>query len=452
MFSYRSRCAVARAAKTLSIAAVLSGTTSWLAAAGFQIFEVGIRGQGVAHAGMATRADGPETVFFNPAGMAYLSGNQTSFGLTQHFVKARFMGQAEYGAFAGSLAGLGFENSVTGSDGGTLSLPAAGFYTSHSLSRDIRFGLGINTPFGLSTDYGRDWAGRYLATKSSLTTININPSFAVRLHETLAIAAGVNLVYASAQLNQALDLGLLQAPLGEAPGTLGNDGLVTVAGDNWAYGFNLGTIFEPVKGTRFGVSYRSEQELEIKGTAHFDLGRFAPELFGSALQSGPVASTVKLPQWTTFGLHHAITQDWAAMVDATWTDWSVIDELRIRFPKSPSGMDTVLPTNWDDSWRFAFGVIHKPADAWTLRAGIAHEKTPVPDRTNYTPRIPAGDGLSLAFGTSYDLSDSWTLDAAYTQILIDELPIDRTEGVHRVSGGYDGAVSIIGLQLMYTFD
>ena len=38
-----------------------------------------------------------------------------------------------------------------------------------------------------------------------------------------------------------------------------------------------------------------------------------------------------------------------------------------------------------------------------------------------------------------------------TLFVIDELDIDRTEGFHKLSGGYDGAVNIVGLQLRYTF-
>ena len=43
------------------------------------------------------------------------------------------------------------------------------------LSQKWKLGLGVNVPFGLKTDWGRTWIGRYHATKSELVTININP-------------------------------------------------------------------------------------------------------------------------------------------------------------------------------------------------------------------------------------------------------------------------------------
>jgi long-chain fatty acid transport protein len=421
-------------------------------AAGFQIFELGVKGQGVAHAGMATRADGPETLYFNPAGMVYLPGSQVSFGLTKHFVEADFTGRGEYSPATGPFSGIGFENSTRGSDGGDpLSLPAAGIYATHSLSEDLRLGLGINTPFGLRSDYHKGWAGRYLALKSSLKTININPSIALRVNEKLALAVGFNAVYADAKLTQAIDLGLLLVPLGETPGALANDGVTKVSGRDWGFGGNLGLIFEPLHGTRVGVAYRSQQKLDIDGRIRFDSGRFSPALFGQALKSGRATAPVKLPQWASISFYQAVTPEWAAMFDATWTDWSVIEELRIRFPGNPPRPDTVLPTNWKDSWRFALGSVYTPSAVWTLRGGIAYEKTPVPNPQNYNPRIPAGDGVSLAFGASYTWNRNWTVDAAYTHIFIDALRINRTEGAHRLVGSYQGSVDIIGMQLNYTF-
>ena len=442
-------------AYTIAIVAVtsLQLTASVVSAGGFQIFEVGVKGQGVAHAGMASRADGPETVYFNPAGMVYLSTSQVSFGLTKHFVKADFSGRAEYSPAAGPLSGLTFENSMKGSNGGDpLSLPATGIYAVYSFSDDAKFGLGINTPFGLISEYDKGWAGRYLALKSSLKTININPSFAIRVNEKLALAVGFNAAYADAELTQAIDLGLLLAPLGETPGALANDGSTKVSGEDWGFGGNLGIIFEPVPGTRIGIGYRSPQKLNIDGRVRFGTGRFSPALFGPVLESGRATAPLTLPQWASVSLYHAINSQWAAMFDATWTDWSVIEELRIRFPGNPPRPDTVLPTKWKDSWRFALGSVYKPSATWTLRTGIAHEKTPTPDPRHYTPRVPAGDGVSLAIGASYLWNRNWAVDAAYTHIFIDALPINRTEGAHRLAGHYSGSVDIIGLQLNYTFN
>ena len=38
------------------------------------------------------------------------------------------------------------------------------------------FGLGINAPFGLKTEYDSSWLGRFQAIESKIETLNINPA------------------------------------------------------------------------------------------------------------------------------------------------------------------------------------------------------------------------------------------------------------------------------------
>lgn len=420
--------------------------------AGFQLFELGVKGQGLAHAGMSTRADGPETVYFNPAGMSLLRGAQVSLGLTQHFVEAEFDGQGSYGPAAGPLAGSRFENSAAGANGRDLFLPAAGLYGTTRVSERVSLGLAVNTPFGLRTDYGNAWAGRYLADESELLTIHVNPSLAFAVNDALTIGAGVSATYARARLTQAVDYGLLLAPLGQVPGARINDGRAVIDGDDWGFGYNVGILYEPAPGTRLGLAYRSRQRLDLEGTGYFDTGRFPAALLGPAFADGRASATLDLPQWLTFGAYHEFAPNWAGMVEMTWTDWSVIDELRIRSPGNAARPDVVLPTNWNDSWRIAVGVVHEPTPALTLRAGIAHEQTPVPGPSSYAPRIPAGDGTSVALGASISWTPRLTLDIAYTHIFVDALPIDRIEGPHRLAGDYEGSVDIVGIQLHYATD
>ena len=42
------------------------------------------------------------------------------------------------------------------------------------------FGLGVNVPFGLETEYDDGWLGRYQALKSEVKTINVNPAMSWR--------------------------------------------------------------------------------------------------------------------------------------------------------------------------------------------------------------------------------------------------------------------------------
>jgi long-chain fatty acid transport protein len=67
---------------------VLLGITALVAfgainvhASGFAIVEQGVRGLGTAYAGAAALAEDPSTIFYNPAGLTQLKGQQLEAGL-----------------------------------------------------------------------------------------------------------------------------------------------------------------------------------------------------------------------------------------------------------------------------------------------------------------------------------------------------------------------------------
>src|SRR5688572_29232077 len=60
-------------------------------------------------------------------------------------------------------------------------------YYVHPLSERLSFGLGINAPYGLASDYEDDWYGRYLATHSKLEVANFNAVVAYALSDKLSL-------------------------------------------------------------------------------------------------------------------------------------------------------------------------------------------------------------------------------------------------------------------------
>ena len=68
----------------LVLAAVAAGFSSQAVSSGFALIEQGASGQGVAYAGAAAIGEDASTVFFNPAAMTRLSGQQIV--LAGHFI------------------------------------------------------------------------------------------------------------------------------------------------------------------------------------------------------------------------------------------------------------------------------------------------------------------------------------------------------------------------------
>ena len=427
-------------------------------AAGFQLIEQSVSGMGTAYAGGSALGEDATTVFFNPAGMTRLKGTQTSAGFHVVMPQAEFDNQGSSTANAGSgsvpLTGNGGDAGETG--------VVPNLYVSHQYSEELFFGLGVNVPFGLSTHYDNDWAGRYHAIKSEVETVNINPSFAYKVNDWLSLGAGVNAQYVDAKLTNAMDFGLIAED--EGLGFLGfsptsADGRSKVQGDDWAYGYNLGLLLNLGEQTRLGAHYRSKLDYTVKGEVTFN--NVPDDPFGALkakFKDGNARSSVDLPWTLSVSLVHEFTPKWAVMADFSRTGWNDLDELRFEFDNGlPDGVTTL---NWSNSNRYSVGATYKPTGQWTLRAGVAFDETPIPDKEYRTPRIPGEDRIWGALGVGYRYSDSLSFDFGYAHLWVDDPKIDKTTGSSpadedyyrgNLKGEYDASVDIVSAQVNWIF-
>lgn len=438
----------------LLAALALAASAGTAAASGFALKEQSASAQGNAFAGAAAGAEDVSAMFFNPAALARQSGSQAAAVLSFIAPQADF----EKGR-ASTAAGTPIAGGADPGDAAEDALVPA-LYLGWAATDDLRLGLGVNAPFGLETRYPRDWIGRYHAVHSRLKTVNINPALAWRVSDRISLGAGFQAQWAWAELTNAVDLGTIGAAAG-VPGALpgAQDGFADLEGDDWGYGWNAGVLLEPAEGTRLGVSYRSRIEHTLEGDVDFTLD---PAGVGAALRAGAglfrntdAKADLTTPEAWAFGIHHEITPRFAVMAEADFTRWSRFEELRIEFD-NPAQPDSVTEEDWRDTWFYALGATFRPAEAWTLRAGVAHDETPVPDRTR-TPRIPDGDRTWLSLGVGWRPAAPLSFDAAYTHIWVDDAELDlRTTGIGNasrgnLSGSYDNAIDIATVQIAWRF-
>ena len=128
-------------------------------ASGFALLEQSASRLGAAFAGTTAAADDAATLYFNPAGLARLERAEaivvaSGIGITSEFRNG--------GSQPALLQPLG------GDAGGWNFVPSA--YLAAPLSETLALGVGVNAPFGLVTDYERDWMGRFQALKSEIKT------------------------------------------------------------------------------------------------------------------------------------------------------------------------------------------------------------------------------------------------------------------------------------------
>ena len=392
----------------LTAGLILAGCAGFTHAAGFALIEQNASGLGNAYAGQAAVAADASTIFFNPAGMTLLPDHQLV--LAGHFINphAEFTGSSTIGGGDGGDAGdLAF-------------VPNA--YIAYRVSPDVHLGLGINAPFGLKTEYDSTWAGRTQAIKSELKTINLNPAVAWKASESLSLGAGVSIQYIEATLTNASAAGL-----------------VTVNGDDYSWGFNLGALWQASETTRIGLAYRSEVEHTLEGSVEFS---------GVPALNGPVTADATLPDSVSLSLYQKLGSRWDLLADVSWTGWSDFDELRIL--RTSGALVGVTPENWDDNYRYSIGVNYHLDDKLTLRGGVAYDETPVSD-TYRTARIPDESRTWVAFGAQYRLSAQSLLDVGYAHLFVQDANISKTESGVTLAGTYEGSVDILSAQLTLNF-
>lgn len=431
-------------------------------AAGFAVLEQSTKRLGSAYAGAGASGEDASEVWYNPA-IATRLGSSANVGL--HYIDPSFEFQGDAVVTGPSAAALLSSSRVKDDGGETAILPNVAFTT--QLNDQWYWGVTVNVPYGLSTKYRSDWIGRYETLESEITSINVNPFAAYRLDDHWSFGFGISVNYTDVSLSRALDVaaicaGALGAPCpnGAVPAGGEFDGRVKAEGDDIGYGFNAGVLWSPVEDLRVSLAYRSELDLDLEGDGKFrqptGLGGLEPlglvgEALGAVLSNSDAKANLKLPDTASLAVHYQLTPALALVGDVTWTGWSNLDAIVIKFdnPLTPTAEE---PLRWDDTLRYSVGAVFEPGGNWTWRAGVAYDETPVPSSRLRTPRLPDNDRIWVAVGATAALGPNMDLDLAYSHIIINDTDI-QWQGLagENVVGEFESDGNVFSVSLSHRF-
>ncbi len=432
-----------RATIGLALASSLSLFSSTSHSAAFGIAEQSALGIGNAFAGGAASAEDASTVWYNPAGMTRIRGNQVVLGM--HIIAPKF--DFDDDGTTNAAGSTGFAD--TSEDGGRFAY-VPNFYYVHSLSGELKLGIGINAPFGLATKYSDDWVGKYQSVEAEIVTVNVNPAIAWKATSDLSLGFGINIQYIEATLNNRIDFSLLGGP----------DGFAHLEADDISYGFNLGALYNISEKTRVGFSYRSEIKHDLEGDADFTVpGPVAaiPVLgagISAQLADTHLDSQPDMPAMASLSIHHQWSDQVAVMADATWVGWSSVPELVIMFD-NPAKADTIETLRLKDNIRLSIGATYTTDGPWTYRTGFAFDEGAARDASTRSVRFPDNDRYWITFGASYQLADNLSIDAGYAHIFVPDTKINRTpeatalSGASAVRGDYESDADILSAQIRW---
>ena len=332
-------------------------------------------------------ADNASAVYYNPAGIAQLEGNNLRAGVYGIYLNPSFS----------PPSGAPNSGNTYHSSDNLAAVPQL-FYTYTPKDFPLSFGLGVYSPFGLSTSWPQDTSFRTIATKGSITYVRINPVAAWKLTHNFSIGAGVTINYANADLQQ----GLTPFP---------NNDLFRFKGDGWGVGYNLGLLWKPHEKVSIGASFRSATTVNLKGQTETEVNAFLPPLPTTYRSAN---ANLSFPLNAAFGISYRPTPKWNLEFDADYTDWSSVGTLTIQQSSSPyflipQNVQDVL--NWQSSWLYEFGATRYFDNGWHVSAGYVFNENSVPD-AHYTPMAADLDRHFLSIGTGFK-GKVFDFDVAY---------------------------------------
>ncbi|MFL7009182.1 outer membrane protein transport protein [Enterovibrio norvegicus] len=403
--------------------------------AGFQISEHSASGLGRAFAGEAAIADNAAVAVRNPAAMTMFDSAQVSGGIS--FIQPDVDATVSSASLNGTTLGVDEHDSVA------PNAVVPNFHYVHPLNEKMAVGFSSFSNFGLSTEYPTDSAAGAIGGQTELLTVNFNANFAYEVNDQVSLGAGLNAVYADAELKR--QKGILSNVLGGSA----SDEISNLSGDGWGFGWNIGALWQFNENHRLGVAYRSEVDITLEGDYSGS----------SATGTVPGELELNLPDIFEFSGYHKLAPKWAMHYSVMRTGWSSFEELRATGSQclSLAGQGVCLQKDekWEDSWRYSVGATYFLNDQWELRAGYAKDESPVPD-SHRTLSIPDSERDWYSIGATYFATDNLSIDAGFAYLSGDD--VNGTESENLPGGAvasYDftagGDAYIYALSANYTF-
>jgi long-chain fatty acid transport protein len=298
----------------------------------------------------AATADNPSAIYYNPAGITQLEGDNIRVGLYAISADTKFTSPS--GATAKTDSSL---------------QPVPQLYYVHSFTNlPISIGLGIYAPYGLSLDWGNNAPFNTVAESGSLTYLCFNPVIAWKICSALSVGIGPTINYSDATLKQALDSsGVTQFKFD---------------GDGLDYGFTAGVLWQPHPMWSFGINYHSATTVNYKGAASQTLTPF----FQSSTSS---SASISFPQFVVGGISFRPTTNWNFEFDLDWTEWNDVTVITLK--NTPFG-DVPVTLNYKSSFIYEFGVTRQLGKGYFASVGYIYNENSSPD-ANFNPLIPDAD-------------------------------------------------------------
>ncbi len=348
-------------------------------------------GQGNA---FVAQADSAAAIHFNPAGLTQVDGIQAMFGtaLLGGTIKATGpTGVDTRGDFGGSVVFPPPSSSYF-----SANLRAFGW---ESLS-NVTVGLGLTSPYGLSTRFPSDGPFNTATTSAALPLIDIKPTVAYKVIENLSLGVSADIYTFASFLGQGhaeqrqVGAGLFGIPAGAS---------VEVNGKGTAAGVTVSLLYTPLKNAdgkpiaSIGLVYHSQAVLPLNGS-----------LLVNGTKVADASTDLVLPQIYSGGMAiwpiRTSEREWKLECDVDWVGWQSMRNLNVQLS---TGTTIPQPQQWKSVPVVAVGTEYKwlnpdwlPHWDVAVRSGYTRTENPIPDLT-FNPGILSLTSNTISVGMGF---------------------------------------------------
>jgi long-chain fatty acid transport protein len=335
-------------------------------------------------------ADNPSAIYYNPAGVSQLQGNNFRAGIYGVDIDLTYK----------SPRGANYDNQKP------LHAIPQFFYTYGLKDLPLSFGLGVYSPYGLSSEWSQNTGFRTVSTYGNVFYETINPVVAWQIIPSLSVGAGLTVNYSSLDLQQGLFW-----PAQPYDG-------FKFDGDGWAVGYNLGVLWKPINQLAFGVSFRSPTTINYNGstTAYNSVTTPSPP-FPAAIppfyQGSSANAKFPFPLNTIMGVSYRPTPHWNLEFDADYSDWNTVNTVTVNQATPAPVLPSIVPLtlDWQSSWYYELGVTRYFDNGWHVSGGYIFNENSVPS-DHYQPLLGDQNRQFVSIGTGYK-GEHFDFDIAY---------------------------------------
>lgn len=313
-------------------------------------------------------ADNPSAIFYNPAGIAQLPGNNLRGGVYGIYLDP---------SFVSSTTGKTYDNQDK-----YHAVPQ--LYFTHAFDAyPITFGLGVYSPFGLGITWPEDTGFRTVGLQAKMSVTTINPVLAWKPVSWFSIGGGMTINYADVILEQGLF-----SP--DQP-----TDLFRFHGSGWNVGYNVGVLVQPIDKISFGVNFRSPMKIDLRGHTVAENSAGPEPSFDQRTEAD---GQFPFPMKVVCGASFRPTPKWNFEFDADYTDWNELNTVTLHQPGAavlPANLPIVF--NWQSSWYYEFGATRYFDNQWHVSAGYIYNENSDPN-AHYTPLTADMNRDFISFG------------------------------------------------------